>query len=214
MTDWNFPHPLRLAAGSHQAGSGKGCAMNVVSYENGDKKITDFPPCSARPLSRIVQVLNDSLSGKDGFLSPTDSITVLDIAHQTMGTADYTRRQMNLWLADLLVDETWGVVQYAGKGADVVRHVAELLRTERDVTREEWRAERSAAYAAYAAPYAATNAAYAAYAATNAAAYVDAALPGFAAWAVQRFRDHLGLDAPVVPAERVQSAVASMGGVR
>ena len=25
-------HPLRLAKGSHQPGSGKGCAMNVISY--------------------------------------------------------------------------------------------------------------------------------------------------------------------------------------
>jgi hypothetical protein len=27
-------HPLRLAKGSHQQGSGKGCAMNVNSYIN------------------------------------------------------------------------------------------------------------------------------------------------------------------------------------
>src|SRR5258708_16156991 len=27
-------HPLRLARGSHQPGSGKGCAMNVISYIN------------------------------------------------------------------------------------------------------------------------------------------------------------------------------------
>jgi hypothetical protein len=29
-------HPLRLARGSHQPGSGKGCAMNAISYINGD----------------------------------------------------------------------------------------------------------------------------------------------------------------------------------
>jgi hypothetical protein len=28
-------HPLRLARGSHQPESGKGCAMNVISYING-----------------------------------------------------------------------------------------------------------------------------------------------------------------------------------
>jgi hypothetical protein len=39
-------HPLRLARGSHQPGSGKGCAMNVISYTNGDECITDFPTCS------------------------------------------------------------------------------------------------------------------------------------------------------------------------
>ena len=40
-------HPLRLAKGSHQPGSGRGCAMNVISYINGDTQITDFP--AARP---------------------------------------------------------------------------------------------------------------------------------------------------------------------
>ncbi|WP_183114115.1 hypothetical protein [Mycobacteroides abscessus] len=33
-------HPLQLAKGSHQPGRGKGCAMNVVSYTNGDVQIT------------------------------------------------------------------------------------------------------------------------------------------------------------------------------
>ena len=47
-------HPLRLAKGSHQPGSGKGCAMNVISYINGDAQITDFPACSARPLAALV----------------------------------------------------------------------------------------------------------------------------------------------------------------
>ena len=46
--------PLRLAKGSHQPGSGKGCAMNVISYINGDSKITDYPECSARPLASLV----------------------------------------------------------------------------------------------------------------------------------------------------------------
>jgi hypothetical protein len=48
-------HPLRLARGSHQRGSGKGCAMNAISYTNGDERITDFPTCSARPLAVLVQ---------------------------------------------------------------------------------------------------------------------------------------------------------------
>lgn len=56
-----FPHPLRLAVGSHKRGSGAGCAMNVISYENGDTEITDYPECSARPLSRMVQYANDTI---------------------------------------------------------------------------------------------------------------------------------------------------------
>ncbi|MDT5355954.1 MAG: hypothetical protein QOJ56_4486 [Mycobacterium sp.] len=52
-------HPLRLAGGSHQPGSGKGCAINAISYINGDEQITDFPATSARPLAPFVQLCND-----------------------------------------------------------------------------------------------------------------------------------------------------------
>jgi uncharacterized membrane protein YgcG len=35
MNLYQITRPLRLAKGSHQRGSGKGCAMNVISYING-----------------------------------------------------------------------------------------------------------------------------------------------------------------------------------
>jgi hypothetical protein len=66
-------NPLRLARGSHQPGSGKGCAMNATSYINGDEQITDFPATSARPLASFVQLCNDLLAGPDGYLSPEDN---------------------------------------------------------------------------------------------------------------------------------------------
>jgi hypothetical protein len=49
-------HPLRLARGSHQPGSGKGCAIKAISYINGDEQITDFTATSARPLAPFVQL--------------------------------------------------------------------------------------------------------------------------------------------------------------
>jgi hypothetical protein len=61
-------HPLRLAKGSHQPGSGKGCAMNVSSYINSDTHITGFPASSARPLAILVQASNDLLAGPDSRL--------------------------------------------------------------------------------------------------------------------------------------------------
>ena len=67
-------NPLRLARGSHQPGSGKGCAMNVISYINGDEEISDFPATSARPLASFVQLCNDLLAGPDGYLSPENSL--------------------------------------------------------------------------------------------------------------------------------------------
>src|SRR5271163_2861504 len=60
-------HPLRLAKGSHQPGSGKGCAMNAISYINGDAQTADFPACSARPLAALVQSCGDLRGRPDGY---------------------------------------------------------------------------------------------------------------------------------------------------
>lgn len=170
-------HPLRLARGSHKRGSGKGCAMNVISYINGDVEITDYPSCSARPLARLVQNLNDRLADSDGFLSPENAVTVLDLGWQTVGTADTPREVVLAWLADVLVDPEHGVVKYARPdGAAAIRHVAELCtRTANGhaVSDEEWRnAHAAAAAAANAANAAYAAAAYAAYAAHGAYTYV------------------------------------------
>lgn len=85
----NIIEPLRLAVGSHKAGSGKGCAMNVISWENGDTTITDLPDCSDEMLARIVQRVNDKIcTHRDGdLLCPSCSVKVLDLAHRTVGTA-------------------------------------------------------------------------------------------------------------------------------
>jgi hypothetical protein len=81
MSDlYRIKHPLRLANGSHQPRSGKGCAMNVISYVNGDERVTDFPACSARPLSLLGQSSNDLLGGPDGYLSPQPSELALELA--------------------------------------------------------------------------------------------------------------------------------------
>ena len=106
-------HPLRLASGSHQPGSGKGCAMNAISYIHGDAEITDFPATSARPLASFVQLCNDLLAGPDGYLSPEDSLTVLDLGWLTVGTADVADDVMHIWVTKLLISPPWGVVRYA-----------------------------------------------------------------------------------------------------
>ena len=120
-------NPLRLAKGSHEPGSGKGCAMNVISYINGDTKITDYPACSARPLARIVQALNDRLAGPDGFLSPENGLVVLDLGWLTVGTSGTPRSVVWRWISELLVDPEHGVVKHARpEGATVIRRVAAL----------------------------------------------------------------------------------------
>jgi hypothetical protein len=122
-------HPLRLAQGSHQPGSGKGCAMNAISYINGDTAITDFPTCSARPLAILVQSCNDLLAGPGGYLSPENSVLALELAWQSVGTADVADTVVHAWLAELLANPIWGVVQYAKITAvKAILDIAELHR--------------------------------------------------------------------------------------
>src|ERR1700743_1158764 len=122
-------NPLRLARGSHQPGSDKGCAMNVISYINGDEEITDFPATSARPLASFVQLCNDLLAGPDGYLSPENAVTVLDLGWLTVGTADVADDVMHIWVTKLLISPPWGVVRYAGQAAaDAISEIAELPR--------------------------------------------------------------------------------------
>jgi hypothetical protein len=122
-------HPLRLAKGSHQPGSGKGCAMNAISYINGDTQITDFPVCSARPLAALVQSCNDLLARPDGYLSPEDSVVALDLGWQTVGTANVPNTVIHDWIAEVLANPTWGVVRYAKLTAiKVIIDIAELHR--------------------------------------------------------------------------------------
>jgi hypothetical protein len=122
-------HPLRLAKGSHQSGSGKGCAMNVISYINGDPQVTDFPTCSARPLSLLVQSSNDLLAEPDGYLSPEHSVVALDLAWQTVGTADVADTVVHAWVAEALTNPVWGVLQYAKITAHkAILDIAELHR--------------------------------------------------------------------------------------
>ena len=122
-------HPLRLARGSHQPGSGKGCAMNAISYINGDAQVTDFPATSARPLASFVQLCNDLLAEPDGYLSPENAFLVLDMGWLTVGTADVADTVIHTWVTKLLISPPWGVVRYADDvAAKAVTDIAELHR--------------------------------------------------------------------------------------
>jgi hypothetical protein len=153
-------HPLRLAKGPHQPGSGKSCAMNVISYINGDEEITDFPGCSAYPLAVLVQSCNDLLAGPDGYLSPENSVLALELGLQTVGTAGVADSVIHAWVAELLTDPTWGVVRYAKLAA--TKHIFDVAELHRSVASGDmpsslaWnavtRAARAAARASNAAP--------------------------------------------------------------
>ncbi|HEX4391316.1 MAG TPA: hypothetical protein VH084_07205 [Mycobacterium sp.] len=103
--------------------------MNVISYINGDEQITDFPATSARPLASFVQLCNDLLAGPDGYLSPENSLLVLDLGWLTVGTADVADTVMHIWVTKLLISPPWGVVRYAADAAaDAITDIAELHR--------------------------------------------------------------------------------------
>lgn len=137
---FDFPQPLRLACGSHRRHTGYACAMNVISWENGDAHITDFPVCVAKPLARMVQEVNDNYcthsttiigaaaTSAVSLLCPPCSIDVLALAHRTVGTAeDYTVPVLWSWVKELLVGE-FGVVHLANHSGVIsyVKHVAEF----------------------------------------------------------------------------------------
>ena len=193
--------PLRLAVGSHEAGSGKGCAMNLISWESGDMTITDLPGCADPMLARIVQSVNDqhcSHRHRD-LLCPPCSLEVLALAHRTVGTSghglsDLDLRRVHIRVAARLARE----VVHLARGPLVVRAIEAAEAWANDPTADAANAAYAAAHAtnaaydaydAHAAAHAtnatnATNAADAAYAAAYAAyAAADAANAAYAAYA-------------------------------
>jgi hypothetical protein len=111
----DITEPLRLAVGSHEAGKGYGCAMNIISWENGDTEITDLPSCSDKALARMVQEVNDEICSHTkrivhkkheeesypdytDVLCPDCSLKALTLAHRTVGTGG---------LPEQLSDEIW-----------------------------------------------------------------------------------------------------------
>ena len=208
---FDFPHPLRLAVGSHAAGSGKGCAMNVVSYENGDTTITDMPACADPLLARIVQRVNDSIcTHRDGdLLCPSCSVKVLALAHRTVGTGglvDLDRRRVWVWVA---ADQARAVLHLVTSPKALA--AIEAAEAWADDPSAENRANAYAAYAAAAVAYGANAAAYAAYDA--AATTADSSL-ALAHRAVDRFYALTGLTEHAPDPERTAVALASMTGAR
>lgn len=222
--------PLRLAVGSHTAGSGMGCAMNVISWENGDATITDLPTCSDRFLARVVQSVNDEVcTHRDGdLLCPDCSQQVIDLGHRTVGTEvrifDDEGRHVG-WLPGWSEDRIRRVyVEIALEEAESVARDDEDARvTEcRRVTRAwlDGAATPGKVRVAVCAAYYAARAVYADYGAAadcaaRAAADAHAAAAGGnrlqrAHRIIDRFQELTGITAQPVPAETTAAAVKQM----
>lgn len=105
-------HPLRLATGSHDRGTLRGCAMNLISWEQGENQISDTPMCVHWALARMVHIVNDDLcthseveedpSGYEYmYLCPDCSVKILSLAHRTVNTAGADNAEVADWLTEL-----------------------------------------------------------------------------------------------------------------
>ena len=188
----NISEPLRLAVGSHEAGSGKGCAMNVISWESGDSTISDMPACADPLLARIVQSVNDThcTHTQDGLLCPPCSIEVLALAHRTVGTAlDMEPAARAKVYVEIALGEAESVLHLTSSEAP--RRTCALVRRwleGEDVSPQQIRDSRRecASASASASAYDAAYAAYDASASASASAY-DAAAAADAAYAAYAY---------------------------
>jgi hypothetical protein len=117
MTARQFDHPPRLAVGTHSTSKTFLCAMNIVSFVQGEKVISDTPSCTPRPLALMVQSVNDKycthlVREEDpdtgctvSALCPPCSVKVLRLALRTVNLPQLTFQQGWQWVAHLLRDE-------------------------------------------------------------------------------------------------------------
>lgn len=212
----DITNPLRLAVGSHGAGSGAGCAMNVVSWENGDLTISDLPPCSDPLLAKIVQRVNDTYcthtEAHNGvsLICPPCSVELLELAHRTVGSAlDWPAAKRARLYAEIAVEQAESVLHLTTSEAPrrAVALVRRFLAGGPVAAVELTDAAYGAAYAAYGA---AADAAYGAAAAAAAGdAYGASRLPRAHA-IIDRFEELTGLRSTPVAAEVTAAAVAAM----
>jgi hypothetical protein len=174
----DITNPLRLAVGSHAAGSGKGCAMNVVSWENGDRTITDFPKCTDQLMTRLVQRLNDQFcTHRDGdLLCAPCSVTVLAVAHRVAGTgflglSDARRAAVYTAIAKDQASAAASASDAASYASDAAASAASYAAASYAASAASYAAASAASYAASAASYAAASAASYAASAASAASY-------------------------------------------
>lgn len=125
MSATDFIAPPRLAVGNHPHSKIYMCAMNVISWQNGDLHITDFPECSPIPLARMVQMVNDTYclhttrehdpdTGRDvSVLCPSCSVKMLNLAHRTVRVPSPSYAGSWGWVADMLKSSLYAATSVA-----------------------------------------------------------------------------------------------------
>jgi hypothetical protein len=204
--------------------------MNIVSWENGDVTITDYPDCSNRFLSKLVQNVNDSLADDDGHLSPQNSLIALELGHATVGTTNHTLTDLELRVVYVrcAVFAARKVVHLDSTGTALPAIKAAEAWADNPSSKTAANTANAAAYAAantanaaantanaaaYAAAYAAANTANAAAYAANAAAYAAANTANAAAYAaeiIDLFKTLTGTHSPTPDPQKTACAVEKM----
>lgn len=111
--DWDRLQPLRVTTGPSKGKDGQGCAMEVVSWINGDKTITDLPECSDACLAQMVQRINDNIGLSEDSdlvcpsfpLSPEAALYVVELGLLTVGTQGMDSEKLAPLHAEL--DSCW-----------------------------------------------------------------------------------------------------------
>lgn len=99
--------PPRLSRKSWSPGTGRMCAMNLLSWENNDPVISDLPRGVAVGLAAMMHYVNDRCCDHEDpadwtLLCPPCSMAVIDVAHRCVGTAVPDGRDVSL-----RVHQTW-----------------------------------------------------------------------------------------------------------
>jgi hypothetical protein len=132
-----IPNALpQLATGSHEAGSGKACIMNAISYLNGDTRITDMPDCAYPLLAKTAQSINDSLcTHRQGELLCREcshqmwllGARIIGTASAVDGWPDLDKRVLNVRLACWAAEQVLHLVR--ARDREVCAKAIEAART-------------------------------------------------------------------------------------
>jgi hypothetical protein len=105
----NVDHPILLGRGGYNAREGRGCIMNVLSWEEGQRPVTDSP-ASVDPFLRQLGIwANDTCcspfhSGRPDSRAICAKCTarLLEVGHRTVGSRIFSNRETYLKLATAL----------------------------------------------------------------------------------------------------------------
>ena len=172
--------PIKLLKGSHEDTwkTGSGCLMNVVSYLNGDREITDAPACACPVVMPIAIWLNDYMSDNERQQllpyverisgSRTDDINVMVArAWAAVRLSKYAAESAAKYAAEYAaeyVEYAKYAAKYAAKSAKSAKYAesAEYAEYAKSAAKYAAKSAKYAEYAKYAAEYAEYSAEYAA----------------------------------------------------